>query len=102
LTQDIGKGLLRTKRNTTEREIKMYVIAHYRFKNISELKTVCKEITKSSKIPWHETWPIDQLVDDDNKILKFETKEEALETLESWGVNLNIAQAEGVRIEMVH
>ena len=92
MTQDIGKGLLRTKRNTTEREIKMYVIAHYRFKNISELKT----------FPWHETWPIDQLVDDDNKILKFETKEEALETLESWGVNLSIAQAEGVRIEMMH
>ena len=92
MTQDIGKGLLRTKRNTTEREIKMYVIAHYKFRSPKKLKT----------FPWHETWPIDQLVDDDNKILKFETKEEALETLESWGVNLSIAQAEGVRIEMMH
>ncbi len=29
-------------------------------------------------------------------------EEEALETLESWGVNLKIAQSEGVRIEMMH
>jgi hypothetical protein len=92
LTQDIGRGLSRTKRNTTEREIKMYVIAHYRF-DFGKWTKKCK---------WTETFPIDQLVDDDNKILKFETKEEALETLESWGVNLKIAQSEGVRIEMMH
>ena len=48
----------------TEREIKMYVIAHYKFRSPSKLKT----------FPWHETWPIDQLVDDDNKILSLKQR----------------------------
>lgn len=86
MTQDID--LHRKK----ERERKMYVITHYRLLAIQKIK----------KCKWTETFPIDQLVDDDNNLLTFDTKKEALDTLEDWGVNMNIAHEEGVRIERIH
>ena len=92
MTQDIGNKLLRIKRSIIEREIKMYVIAHHRYKSFNRLR----------KSKWTETWPIDQLVDEENNILKFETKEEALQTLKSWGVDIVFAQQEGVTIEGVN
>ena len=70
----------------------MYVIAHHRYKSFNRLR----------KSKWTETWPIDQLVDEENNILKFETKEEALQTLKSWGVDMVFAQQEGVTIEGVN
>jgi hypothetical protein len=86
LTQDID--LHRKK----ERERTMYVITHYRLLAIQKIK----------KCKWTETFPIDQLVDDDNNLLTFNTKKEALDTLEDWGINMNIAHEEGVRIERIH
>ena len=70
----------------------MYVIAHHRYNDINRLR----------KAKWSETYPVDQLVDEENNILKFETKEEALQTLKSWGVDMVFAQQEGVTIEGVH
>ena len=75
-----------------EGEIKMYVISHHRFE--------CGKWIK--KCSWTETFPVDQLVDDNNIILKFETKEEAIDTLKSWGVNVSIALQQGVKIESVN
>ena len=49
----------------------MYMIAHYRFRSTDLIK----------KCDWKENFPVDQLVDDNNHILKFKTKEEALKTL---------------------
>jgi len=70
----------------------MYVIAHHLFKSGHWLR----------KCDWEENFPIDQLVDDNNTILKFETKEEAIDTLQSWGVDVSIAIEQGVRIESVN
>ena len=70
----------------------MYMIAHYRFNFGKWIK----------KCDWEENFPVDQLVDDNNHILKFKSKEEALETLEDWGINTYIALQEGVRVEMIH
>jgi hypothetical protein len=92
LTQDIGRGLSKTKRNIIEGEIKMYVIAHHLFKSNKFLR----------ECPWTENFPVDQLVDEDNTILKFETKEEAINTLKSWGVDMSIALEQGVKIESVN
>ena len=92
LTQDIGKGLSKAKRSITGGEIKMYVIAHHLFKSNKFLRDC----------PWTEHFPVDQLVDDDNKLLKFETKEEAMDTLKSWGVNVSIALEQGVTIEGIN
>ena len=33
---------------------------------------------------------------------KFETKEDAMDTLKSWGINVSIALQEGLRIESVN
>ena len=70
----------------------MYLISH--------------QLVKSNKFlrdcPWTEHFPVDQLVDDDNKLLKFETKEEAMDTLKSWGVNVSIALEQGVTIEGIN
>ena len=92
LTQDIGRGLSKIKRNIIEGEIKMYVISHHRFDFGKWIK----------KCDWTETFPIDQLVDDNNMLLKFETKEDAMDTLKLWGVNVSIALQEGLRIESVN
>ena len=92
MTQDIGRGLSKAKRNIIEGEIKMYVISHHRFKFGNWIK----------KCSWEENFPIDQLVDDNNHILKFKTEEEALKTLEEWGIDTRYALQEGVKIEMVH
>jgi hypothetical protein len=92
LTQDIGRGLSKAKRSITGGEIKMYVIAHHLFKSNKFLR----------ECPWTENFPVDQLVDEDNTILKFETKEEAIDTLKSWGVDVSIALEEGVKIESVN
>tara|TARA_R100001015_G_C4472351_1_gene55603 strand:- start:136 stop:414 length:279 start_codon:yes stop_codon:yes gene_type:complete len=92
LTQDIDKEIKGKKRSMIEREIKMYVISHHLFKSDDWLK----------KCPWTENFPVDQLVDDDNKLLKFETQEEALDTMRSWGVDVNTALENGVKIERVH
>ena len=92
LTQDIGRGLSKVKRSITEREIKMYLISHHLFKSNKFLRDC----------PWTEHFPVDQLVDDDNKLLKFETKEEAMDTLKSWGVNVSIALEQGVTIEGIN
>ena len=75
-----------------KREIKMYVISHHLFKSDDWLR----------KCPWTENFPVDQLVDDDNKLLKFETQEEALNTMRSWGIDVNTALENGVKIERVH
>jgi len=92
LTQDIGRGLSKIKRNIIEGETTMYVIAHSLFKSDKWLR----------ECPWGENFPIDQLVDEDNKLLKFKTKEEALDTLKSWGVNVSIAIEQGVTIEGIN
>jgi len=92
LTQDIGRGLLKAKRSITEREIKMYLISQQLFKSNKFLR----------ECPWTENFPVDQLVDEDNKLLKFETKEEALDTLKSWGVDVSIALEQGVTIEGIN
>jgi len=92
LTQDIGRGLSKAKRSITEREIKMYLISHHLFKSNKFLR----------ECPWTENFPVDQLVDEDNTILKFETKEEAINTLKSWGVDVSIALEQGVKIESVN
>ena len=70
----------------------MYVIAHHLIKSNKFLR----------KCPWTENFPVDQLVDEDNTILKFETKEEAIDTLKSWGVDVSIALEQGVKIEGVN
>ena len=70
----------------------MYVISHHRFEFGKWIK----------KCDWTETFPIDQLVDDNNMLLKFETKEDAMNTLKTWGVNVSIALQEGLRIESVN
>ena len=92
LTQDIGRGLSKAKKSITEREIKMYVISHHLFKSNKFLRDC----------PWTEHFPVDQLVDEHDKLLKFETKEEALDTLKSWGVNVSIALEHGVTIESIN
>jgi|TARA_R100000278_G_scaffold37548_1_gene33484 hypothetical protein len=92
LTQDIDKEIKGKKRSMIEREIKMYVISHHLFKSDDWLR----------KCPWTENFPVDQLVDDDNKLLKFETQEEALNTMRSWGIDVNTALENGVKIERVH
>jgi|TARA_E500000318_G_C3429813_1_gene160647 hypothetical protein len=92
LTQNIDKEIKGKKRSMIEREIKMYVISHHLFKSDDWLR----------KCPWTENFPVDQLVDDDNKLLKFETQEEALDTMRSWGVDVNTALENGVKIERVH
>ena len=70
----------------------MYVIAHHLFKSNKFLR----------ECPWTENFPVDQLVDEDNTVLKFETKEEAIDTLKSWGIDVSIALEEGVKIESVN
>ena len=92
MTQDIDKEIKGKKRSMIEREIKMYVISHHLFKSDDWLR----------KCPWTENFPVDQLVDDDNKLLKFETQEEALNTMRSWGIDVNTALENGVKIERVH
>jgi hypothetical protein len=92
LTQNIDKEIKGKKRSMIEREIKMYVISHHLFKSDDWLR----------KCPWTENFPVDQLVDDDNKLLKFETQEEALNTMRSWGIDVNTALENGVKIERVH
>ena len=92
LTQDIGRGLSKAKRSITEREIKMYLISHHLIKSNKFLR----------ECTWTENFPVDQLVDENNKLLKFETKEEAIDTLKSWGVDVSIALQEGVKIESVN
>ena len=92
LTQDIGRELSKVKRSITEREIKMYLISQHIFKSNNFLRDC----------PWTENFPVDQLVDENNTILKFETKEEAIDTLKSWGVNVSIALEQGVKIESVN
>ena len=92
LTQDIGRGLSKAKRSMTESEIKMFIITHHRF-DFGKWNKKCK---------WTESFPVDQLVDNRNKLLKFETKEEALNTLKSWGVNVSIALEHGVTIESIN
>ena len=92
LTQDIGRGLSKVKRSITEREIKMYLISHHLFKSNKFLRDC----------PWTEHFPVDQLDDEHDELLKFETKEEALNTLKSWGVNVSIALEHGVTIESIN
>jgi len=70
----------------------MYVIAQSLFKSNKWLR----------ECPWEENFPVDQLVDDNNKILKFKTKQEAIDNLESWGVNVSIAHQQGVTIEGIN
>ena len=70
----------------------MYVISHHLFKSDDWLR----------KCPWTENFPVDQLVDDDNKLLKFETQEEAMDTLKSWGIDVNTALEKWSKIERVH
>ena len=70
----------------------MYLISHHLFKSNKFLRDC----------PWTEHFPVDQLVDEHDKLLKFETKEEALQTLKSWGVDMVFAQQEGVTIEGVN
>jgi len=50
---------------------------------------------------WTEKFPIDQLVDEENKVLTFKTEKEAKEAMESWGVDLYIAEQSGVVIERI-
>ena len=56
--------VIKKKKKYDRKRDKMYVIAHHKFRSPKKLR----------KCPWTENVPIDQLVDDDNKILKFETK----------------------------
>ena len=70
----------------------MYLISHHLIKSNIFLR----------ECPWTENFPVDQLVDEDNTILKFQTKEEAIDTLKSWGVDVSIALQEGVKIESVN
>ena len=92
LTQDIGRGLSKAKRSMTESEIRMFIITHHRF-DFGKWNNKCK---------WTESFPIDQLVDNKNKLLKFKTEEEALEELVEWGVDINFAMDNGVTIERIH
>ena len=92
LTQDIGRGLSKAKRSMTESEIRMFIITHHRF-DFGKWNSKCK---------WTESFPIDQLVDNKNKLLKFKTEEEALEELVEWGVDINFAMDNGVTIERIH
>tara|TARA_E500000318_G_scaffold102307_1_gene106507 strand:+ start:165 stop:350 length:186 start_codon:yes stop_codon:yes gene_type:complete len=50
---------------------------------------------------WTEKFPIDQLVDEENKVLTFKTEKEAKEAMESWGVDLYMAEQSGVVIERI-
>ena len=70
----------------------MYLISQHIFKSNNFLRDC----------PWTEHFPVDQLVDEHDKLLKFETKQEALDTLKSWGVNVSIALEQGVKIESVN
>ena len=92
MTQDIGKGLSKAKISMTESEIRMFIITHHRF-DFGKWNKKCK---------WTESFPIDQLVDNKNKLLKFKTEEEALEELVEWGVDINFAMDNGVTIERIH
>ncbi len=69
----------------------MFLIAHYKFMSNINL----------NKYKWTEKFPIDQLVDDENKVLTFKTEKEAKEAMVSWGVDLYIAEQSGVVIERI-
>ena len=69
----------------------MFLIAHYKFmsnRNLNQYK-------------WTEKFPIDQLVDEENKVLTFKTEKEAREAMVSWGVDLGLAEQSGVVIERI-
>ncbi len=71
-----------------ERENKMFMIAQYKFRSDRWVR----------KCKWTSTFPVDQLVDENNMPLKFKTKQEAYDTLESWGVDINFAEQQGVKV----
>ena len=71
-----------------ERENKMFMSAQYKFKSDRWV----------SKCKWTSTFPVDQLVDEHNMPLKFKTKQEAYDTLEEWGVDINFAEQQGVKV----
>jgi hypothetical protein len=88
LTQDIDRELSKIKRGMIERENKMFMIAQYKFKSDRWVR----------KCKWTSTFPVDQLVDEYNMPLKFKTKQEAYDTLEEWGVDINFAEQQGVKV----
>tara|TARA_R100001163_G_scaffold42697_1_gene32262 strand:- start:444 stop:722 length:279 start_codon:yes stop_codon:yes gene_type:complete len=88
LTQDIDRELSKIKRGMIERENKMFMIAQYKFKSDRWVR----------KCKWTSTFPVDQLVDEHNMPLKFKTKQEAYDTLEEWGVDINFAEQQGVKV----
>lgn len=69
----------------------MFLIAHYKFMSSKNLR----------RCEWTEKFPIDQLVDDENKVLTFKTEKEAKEAMVSWGVDLGLAEESGVVIERI-
>ena len=88
MTQDIDRELSKIKRGMIERENKMFMIAQYKFKSDRWVR----------KCKWTSTFPVDQLVDEHNMPLKFKTKQEAYDTLEEWGVDINFAEQQGVKV----
>ena len=88
MTQDIDRELSKIKRGMIERENKMFMIAQYKFKSDRWVR----------KCKWTSTFPVDQLVDEHDMPLKFKTKQEAYDTLEEWGVDINFAEQQGVKV----
>jgi hypothetical protein len=68
----------------------MFMIVHYKTRNLKDLKE------------WDITYPIDQLTDQYNMPLVFKSKNECLEALELWGVNMNDVHTVGFEIMRVH
>ena len=72
-----------------ERDLKMFMIVQYKTRNLENIKR------------WTESYPIDQLTDQFDMPLIFKTKEECLQAMEIWGVNIKEFQVEGFEIERV-
>ena len=90
LTQDIGRGLSKAKRSITEREIKMYLISHHLFKSNKFLRDCV----------WTEHFPVDQLVDEHDKLLKFETKEEAIDYVKEVELQVPLVSNHGTPLQI--
>ena len=90
MIHSLDKKEWRIKRNTGEKEKKMFMLVHYKTRN---LRTLDK---------WTNTYPIDQLVDSFNMPLIFHSKDECLEALETWGVNVGEIHTCGFEIESIH
>jgi|TARA_Y100000296_G_C5116004_1_gene227762 hypothetical protein len=72
-----------------ERDLKMFMIVQYKTRDLGNIKR------------WTKSYPIDQLTDQFDMPLVFQTREECLQAMEIWGVDLKEFDVEGFEIERV-